>query len=176
MHPREAIERYERELARRPNDVSLRIGLGNTLRMLGQLDEAEVEFRRALEVDAQSVEAWEVLAQLAGERKDIPEAIRCWRQVLELAPGAPLSRAGRQELIEQVTRNLAELDRGVIPEYTASMGSRERAPQGRQPPQPQPLPAPAASSTILSTPKVGRNERCPCGSGKKYKHCHGSKG
>lgn len=22
--------------------------------------------------------------------------------------------------------------------------------------------------------KVGRNERCPCGSGGKYKHCHGS--
>jgi len=24
--------------------------------------------------------------------------------------------------------------------------------------------------------KVGRNERCPCGSGKKYKHCHGALG
>ena len=23
------------------------------------------------------------------------------------------------------------------------------------------------------TRKVGRNEPCPCGSGKKYKHCHG---
>jgi len=23
------------------------------------------------------------------------------------------------------------------------------------------------------TPRVGRNEPCPCGSGKKYKHCHG---
>ena len=23
------------------------------------------------------------------------------------------------------------------------------------------------------TVKVGRNERCPCGSGLKYKHCHG---
>jgi len=23
-------------------------------------------------------------------------------------------------------------------------------------------------------PKVGRNEACPCGSGKKYKHCHGA--
>jgi preprotein translocase subunit SecA len=23
-------------------------------------------------------------------------------------------------------------------------------------------------------PKVGRNEPCPCGSGKKYKQCHGS--
>jgi preprotein translocase subunit SecA len=21
--------------------------------------------------------------------------------------------------------------------------------------------------------KVGRNEKCPCGSGKKFKHCHG---
>jgi preprotein translocase subunit SecA len=24
--------------------------------------------------------------------------------------------------------------------------------------------------------KVGRNEDCPCGSGKKYKHCHGRAG
>jgi preprotein translocase subunit SecA len=22
-------------------------------------------------------------------------------------------------------------------------------------------------------PKAGRNDPCPCGSGKKYKHCHG---
>jgi preprotein translocase subunit SecA len=21
--------------------------------------------------------------------------------------------------------------------------------------------------------RIGRNEMCPCGSGKKYKHCHG---
>lgn len=26
---------------------------------------------------------------------------------------------------------------------------------------------------IRSVPKTGRNEPCPCGSGKKYKHCHG---
>jgi hypothetical protein len=26
------------------------------------------------------------------------------------------------------------------------------------------------------TPKVGRNDPCPCGSGKKYKHCHGRAG
>lgn len=24
-----------------------------------------------------------------------------------------------------------------------------------------------------AAPKVGRNDPCPCGSGKKYKHCHG---
>jgi preprotein translocase subunit SecA len=26
---------------------------------------------------------------------------------------------------------------------------------------------------MQATPKVGRNDPCPCGSGKKYKHCHG---
>jgi preprotein translocase subunit SecA len=30
-----------------------------------------------------------------------------------------------------------------------------------------------ASSLASGMPKVGRNEPCPCGSGKKYKHCHG---
>jgi preprotein translocase subunit SecA len=29
-------------------------------------------------------------------------------------------------------------------------------------------------SAQRSMPKVGRNEPCPCGSGKKYKHCHGT--
>jgi preprotein translocase subunit SecA len=29
--------------------------------------------------------------------------------------------------------------------------------------------------TVVNTmPKVGRNEACPCGSGKKYKKCHGA--
>jgi preprotein translocase subunit SecA len=31
-----------------------------------------------------------------------------------------------------------------------------------------------ASTVKRETPKVGRNDPCPCGSGKKYKHCHGA--
>ena len=31
----------------------------------------------------------------------------------------------------------------------------------------------AQGSTFVRGPKVGRNEPCPCGSGKKYKQCHG---
>jgi preprotein translocase subunit SecA len=34
--------------------------------------------------------------------------------------------------------------------------------------------APAATPFVRPVPKVGRNEMCPCGSGKKYKHCHGA--
>ncbi len=29
-------------------------------------------------------------------------------------------------------------------------------------------------STPPGSPKPGRNDPCPCGSGRKYKHCHGS--
>jgi preprotein translocase subunit SecA len=31
----------------------------------------------------------------------------------------------------------------------------------------------AATSPVREAAKVGRNAYCPCGSGKKYKHCHG---
>jgi len=32
---------------------------------------------------------------------------------------------------------------------------------------------PAVAPFVRSDRKVGRNEPCPCGSGRKYKHCHG---
>jgi preprotein translocase subunit SecA len=44
-----------------------------------------------------------------------------------------------------------------------------------------PTPAPAVTSslgpvgrTTTAVPEVGRNDPCPCGSGKKYKKCHGA--
>ncbi|MEZ4906410.1 MAG: SEC-C metal-binding domain-containing protein [Saprospiraceae bacterium] len=32
---------------------------------------------------------------------------------------------------------------------------------------------PQIETVRRTAPKVGRNDPCPCGSGKKYKHCHG---
>ena len=46
-------------------------------------------------------------------------------------------------------------------------------------PFPQRQPTPAAPATAVAAQsdfanaKVGRNDPCPCGSGKKFKHCHG---
>jgi preprotein translocase subunit SecA len=34
--------------------------------------------------------------------------------------------------------------------------------------------SPTATKTVVKGKKVGRNEPCPCGSGKKYKNCHGT--
>jgi preprotein translocase subunit SecA len=35
---------------------------------------------------------------------------------------------------------------------------------------------PEAQTPFVRGDKVGRNDPCPCGSGKKYKHCHGQLG
>jgi preprotein translocase subunit SecA len=49
-----------------------------------------------------------------------------------------------------------------------------RAPAAQQLQTNRPAPAPAPDEPFVrSQPKVGRNEPCPCGSGKKYKQCHG---
>ncbi len=50
------------------------------------------------------------------------------------------------------------------PSYT---GSSDTAPGGGQPSRPQP---------VRVGKKIGRNDPCPCGSGKKYKNCHGRPG
>lgn len=34
-------------------------------------------------------------------------------------------------------------------------------------------PTPVKQEPVKVGPKIGRNDPCPCGSGKKYKHCHG---
>jgi len=50
-----------------------------------------------------------------------------------------------------------------------------KEPRPGAPPTPLPLPSAAPHTTpfVRNERKVGRNEPCPCGSGKKYKHCHG---
>jgi preprotein translocase subunit SecA len=69
--------------------------------------------------------------------------------------------AGGYGVGENVQRTAAELSAGAPPEpETASGGGGE---------------GPAAVKQIVNAaPKVGRNDPCPCGSGKKYKKCHGA--
>ena len=50
------------------------------------------------------------------------------------------------------------------------------AAEGAEPAEPAPSRAPLGGPSaplVRDTPKVGRNDPCPCGSGKKYKQCHG---
>ncbi len=59
----------------------------------------------------------------------------------------------------------SELHKGVL-QFAAQASGTNSSQQGAAPQQVQ---------IKRSVPKVGRNDPCPCGSGKKYKYCHGAK-
>lgn len=75
----------------------------------------------------------------------------------------------RKEIIsggEEKKEDVAEVER----EYAAEHGAgQEGIPQGAQVPEREAKKEPVRREN----PKVGRNDPCPCGSGKKYKHCCG---
>ena len=69
------------------------------------------------------------------------------------------------EALERQRREAAKM-KFQHAEAPAATGSSAPAPASRpEPPQHEPF--------VRDHPKVGRNEPCPCGSGKKYKQCHG---
>lgn len=71
-------------------------------------------------------------------------------------------------------------------QYQAAMAAQQQAQQAQQAPLPNERPSSGeAQAEALSAEEkvaraaaerhIGRNEPCPCGSGKKYKYCHGSR-
>ena len=74
----------------------------------------------------------------------------------------------KERIEDEIIMNLWRLDATVQTEQTEMRQRRERDLVYSAPAKEAPRPAqrPAA--------RVGRNEPCPCGSGKKYKKCHGS--
>jgi len=90
------------------------------------------------------------------------------------------------EIEAQERERQAALARRLQMQHAAAQSalSSEAEPMGPEAmagPGPGAGPAPAAGPTaepvttvVRDGRKVGRNEPCPCGSGKKYKHCHGA--
>jgi preprotein translocase subunit SecA len=56
----------------------------------------------------------------------------------------------------------------------AGPGARVWAPPPREPARAISPPPPPVQTRVRESPKIGRNDPCPCGSGKKYKKCHGA--
>ena len=122
----------------------LREGIG--LRAYGQRDPL-IEYKR---------EAFEMFAQMiAGIEEDALEL------VFKLEPARPERLHGvfsstAQELVHPEFTPRSMPDEGLSQELPSA------------PANPFPKPSPQVSG-----PKVGRNDPCPCGSGRKYKKCHG---
>ena len=80
-----------------------------------------------------------------------------------------IQRQDEAALIEQQRREEAEREKLAFEHAQAS----SMAAEGEAPAEPAGAAQCPGSPFTREQPKVGRNEPCPCGSGKKYKQCHG---
>lgn len=126
-------------------------------------------------------EKWLVLQVLDHHWKEHLLAMDHLRQSVGLrgyAQKQPIQEYKR-ESFELFERMLGE----VREQTMRSLYTVEVAEQEPEPPKPEPEmlnysirstePAPQQQTVKRDHAKVGRNEPCPCGSGKKYKQCHG---
>ena len=95
-----------------------------------------------------------------GEQAEAPVAVRAPR------PPAPRRPAAS-------TMTLNNPGASPVPAFAGAGRSSQAAAQAQTP-----TPARTGGDDVIKTvrrdePKVGRNDPCPCGSGKKYKKCHG---
>ncbi len=114
-----------------------------------------VGFLRGVELHADS---WEALL----DEKDFADALDAIDSLAasidDDEDGAGLSRADRDDLIDRMIGDVAD-----IHEYFRPWRETGTTPAAMR-----------VETVRRTTPKTGRNEPCPCGSGRKYKNCCGA--
>jgi preprotein translocase subunit SecA len=143
--------------------------------MLMTIDEAWKEHLRELDQLRQSVQ------NASYEQKDPLliyklESFKLFEDMLNNMNRKAIALLMRGQIHVQDSQSISQKapePRHAAPQYRESKeqypgaGSMEAARQASANQNPQPR------TPIVAAPKVGRNDPCPCGSGKKYKNCHG---
>ena len=113
-----------------------------------------------------------------------------WKEHLQalehLRQGIGLRAYGQRDPLNEYKREAFELFdrmlnamRHTLTRILLSFPVEQMQARAAPPPPPPVAPAPAGpalargDSTPRARRRVGRNDPCPCGSGRKYKHCHG---
>ncbi len=87
-------------------------------------------------------------------------------EVVRFLSNVQVQRSDEAAMIEQQRREAAAKQKMAFEHAEAGSAVAEPADAPAAPTAPQPM--------TRTQPKVGRNDPCPCGSGKKYKQCHGA--
>lgn len=161
MNPKSAIKHYIKLIEKEPDNAELYARLGNIYRFLEWSEEAIAHHQRAIEIDDEMTESYLTLGNFYLEQEDYEQAKPMFQKVLSLGKAKlealnlyPQMRASAREGLQ-----MARQQRGGKPE--AIIDLRDYEPPATKP------------SQVRTSPKVGRNAPCPCGSGKKYKKCCG---
>jgi uncharacterized protein YecA (UPF0149 family) len=135
---------------------------GNVLSFLGYLDEAIEEYQAALKIDPTDIESCVNLGTIYGIRGVFQPAREMLQRALTLEAGRNISAEDRSFSTGIIRARLDPVKREEKLDPSVLYKRPEAAWES------EPAPVPAARSQ-----KIGRNEPCYCGSGKKFKHCHG---
>lgn len=151
MTLREAVEHYEDKLRKAPEDAGLRIGYANILRNTKRTREAVEQYRKALTADPLAIEAYLSLGEIAAASEDLETAYGHFRKAADIVHTGRFYRYNEDidRAREAVLNNLVYFER--------LLGKKTATEQ--------------AGPSLIRQGKAGRNEPCPCGSGKKYKKC-----
>jgi preprotein translocase subunit SecA len=107
-------------------------------------------------------EAFELFQTMLGNLRQVVTAQLMRVELVREAADAPPPQAPSDIRGEHIDASTGEDDFGETTMTLAVADARAVPPEERDPANPS------------TWGKVGRNEACPCGSGKKYKHCHGA--
>lgn len=143
----EALARIEEHLEEYPDDAEMLLGAALAYKELGMSEPQERCLREAL--------VW--VGDDLGEREEIYEALE-----------SMLAEAGRSEELERINEEEVR--------FRERWGLREGIDDELDRAEPEVIPALDAivEPFVREQPKIGRNEPCPCGSGKKHKRCCGA--
>ena len=123
---------------------------GINFRAYGQKDPL-IEYKR---------DGFEIFVLMLEEiSKDVINFVFKFTMQNEQAPVQPRQRPLQQQRMQTIKASATGAGFHVSPEQSDNLGEQQ--------------PGEVKKMPIKVAPKVGRNEDCPCGSGKKYKNCHG---
>ena len=108
------------------------------------------------------------------------ESFNLFKNMLNTMNAGSVSKLMRGQIIvaqnqEQSAPQVQQAQAPIRPQVPQYHTSREAYPgaEAQRAAASAPQGQPRVTNPIVAGPKVGRNDPCPCGSGKKYKNCHG---
>ena len=148
----DVLKHYKGEIKKSPNDPALRIGYGNVLMKTGMEVEAILHFKEALRLDPSAVEAYYSLGEYEEDKGNPSRAYEYFKKASDYIHTGHYYRTKEpDQLKEAIIFNLEH--------FEEILGKKREEIPG------------SAPREIIKKDKVGRNDPCPCGSGKKYKKC-----
>ncbi len=144
------LAKIRKHLRANPNDALEWYRLGNLLSFLNRPNETANAYHKALSIKPSAIDATLALATLLTENRQETEALTLLQEAIERIPSWIFLLP-----TPNFSHDFVDLYNALI----RTLGRKE---------------LPALHPSALALPKkVGRNDSCPCGSGKKFKKCCG---